>query len=455
MGGKDKMLKLHKYQEKTVDFLKHQERAVLSVGCGLGKTSATLHYIDYVKPITMIVIAPKNVAETVWKQEAMKWGLTDIHDKMTIVAGTPAKRKQALSDATKPYKIIGRDNIKDIEGYQCELLVLDELTSFKNHLSKRSLACYSIRASTRIGLTGTFLANGAIDIYGQMLAVGCGDISAEKAIKNNFFRWRATYFRDKLAGSGLQFQKWELVVPLEVLLEPLKKHIFTLSSEDYLDIPEVSYINHEIELSDKEMKQYLSLQTMLHLELDGEHYSVNEAAKFCKLQTVCSGFIYLDNEQGERQIIRGATATKLDTVIEFCDRAVNEGEQIFLLYSFVGEALYLAEKFKSLGIRFCSPSDKQWFEKWNNKEIDILIAHPASCGHGVSLHYNNARIQVWSSITYSLELWSQANARLARQGQRNNVQIHIFTAKGTVEKNMYNSLMKKSKEQDNFIAITK
>jgi SNF2 family DNA or RNA helicase len=444
------MLKLHNYQERIVDFCTNNASVVLSVGMGLGKSIATLTYLDRTRPQTCIIIAPKRVAETVWKQEAIKWGLTAIHDKMTIVAGTPAKRKQALSDATKPYKIIGRDNIKDIEGYQCELLVLDELTSFKNHLSKRSLACYSIRASTRIGLTGTFLANGAIDIYGQMLAVGCGDISAERAIKNNFFRWRATYFRDKLAGSGLQFQKWELVVPLEVLLEPLKKHIFTLSSEDYLDIPEVSYINHEIELSDKEMKQYLSLQTMLHLELDGEHYSVNEAAKFCKLQTLTNGFIYDVNGEA----IRGEYSTKLDAVVEFVDRAVSEGERVLLWYAFREEAIWLGEKMKEKGIRFCSPTDKRWLEKFESNEIDVLISHPASIGHGVNVQHCS-RICVWSSLTFNFEYWGQANARLARQGQKRGVQIHVFASKGTCERNQYLSLMKKSKEQDNFIAITK
>lgn len=442
---------LHNYQNRIVQFCEAEPNAVLSVGMGLGKTAATLHYIHKLNPDTCVIVAPKRVAETVWKQEAEKWELYDVASKMIIVSGSAAKRKAALENKDYTYKIIGRDNIKDIENWSCDLLVLDELTSFKNHLSKRSLACYSIKAKRRIGLTGTMLANGAIDIYGQMLAVGVGDTSSESVIKRNFYKWRSVYFKDKLAGSGLQFQKWVLDTPLELLLEPIKKNIFTLSSEDWLDIPEVTYHNHDIQLSDPEIKEYLSLQTMLHLELSGERISIDEAAKFYKLQTLCNGFIY---EPETSKPIRGEVSTKLDAVAEFVDRSVSEGERVLLWYAFTEEAVWLAEKMKERGIKYCSPKDKRWLQKFETGEIDVLISHPASIGHGVNLQHCS-RICVWSSLTYNYEYWGQANARLARQGQQHGVQIHVFAASGTVEINQYLSLMHKSQEDKLFVNLTK
>lgn len=443
-------MKLHNYQKRIVEFCKTKQSNILTVEMGLGKTSAVLHYIDYLQPKTCIIVAPKRVALTVWKQEAFKWNLSTICDKMIIVSGTPKKRLESLENGEKPYKIISRDNLKDIEHYNCDLLVLDELTSFKNWESNRSQFCNSIIARQRIGLTGTFLANGAIDIYGQAVAVGAFNNSSDKVIKSNFYKWRASYFRDKLAGAGLAFQKWEAICSLETILEPIKKNIFTLSSEDWLDIPEVEYFNHEIDLTQKEMNEYLSLQSMLHLELDGEHYSVNENAKFCKLQTLCNGFIYLPDQSS----VRGAFSTKLEAVADFCEQAVNEGESVLLFYAFREEAIWLSEMLKQRGLKFCSPTDSNFIQKWESKEIDILMAHPASASHGLNLQHGG-RICVWSSLTYNFEYFAQANARLARQGQKKGVQIHVFSAAKTVEKNQYLSLMKKSKENNKFIEITK
>ena len=125
---------------------------------GLGKTAAVLHYIDEVKPETVLIVAPKRVATTVWRQEAINWGLSDVAEKMVVVDGSPKKRAALIADKSKPYKVIGRDNMKDVEGYCCDVLVLDELTSFKNHDTKRSKICYGITARQKIGLTGTLQA---------------------------------------------------------------------------------------------------------------------------------------------------------------------------------------------------------------------------------------------------------------------------------------------------------
>ena len=172
-------MKLHNYQHRAIQQMTEWDKVILSVGMGLGKTAATLHYINgatWAK--RLLIVAPKRVAETVWKQEAEKWGLIELSDKLKIVAGTKAKRQEIIQN--NDFLIIGRDNLQDVAGMTFDILILDELTSFKNHESLRSQAVYSITARQKIGLTGTFLTNGAIDCFGQFCAVGLGNLKTKR-----------------------------------------------------------------------------------------------------------------------------------------------------------------------------------------------------------------------------------------------------------------------------------
>ena len=440
-------MKLHEYQNRMIEFCKATDKAILSVGLGLGKTASVLHYIEKAKPKSVLIVAPKRVAETVWKQEAEKWNLQHLSERLVIVAGSKAKRQNLIQSSD--YLIIGRDNLQDVAGRAFDLLVMDELTSFKNHASNRTDAICSIKANKRIGLTGTFLTNGAIDCYGQLCAVGLGGQMTKKERISKFYRWRATHFQDLLSGSGLQFHKWKLVTPLEQLLKNVKGNIFTLDSRDWLEIPEVQYFEHYVELSEPEMDEYLKLNTMLNCTLDDEIVSFNENQKFAKLQTLADGFVYVNDT-----VQRSEYSTKLDEVCEFVDRCCGEGEQVLLFYAFREERTWLEEKLKALHLKFCDVKDKNFMRKWNDGEVDVLLAHPASAGHGLNLQ-SGGRICVWSTITFDLEHWAQANARLARQGQTRGVQIHTFMAKDTVEKQKYLALTKKEKIADEFIQLTK
>ena len=268
-------MKLHDYQERIVDHIERNPRCILSVDMGLGKTAAVLSYIERHNPASVLIIAPKRVAETTWLQEAQKWGYK-CADKMTIAAGTKAKREKALNDNTRPYKVISRDNFGDItplsNGCAWDLLVIDELTTFKNVQAARTKQVLQIIANKIVGLTGTFLANGAIDIYGQVAAVGllqkfCGGL--------NFFAWRAMNFHDALQGSGLQFQKWTLNqdVTVETLLRPIREQVFTLTAADYLTIPPVSSSWHKVELASETRRAYDDLQAFLGLHRAIRHVS--------------------------------------------------------------------------------------------------------------------------------------------------------------------------------------
>lgn len=440
-------MKLHNYQQRIVDFIGSHPKCILSVDMGLGKTAAVLHWMAAANPKTACIVAPKRVAENNWLQEAQKWGLEEVAAKMVIVAGTPKKRLSALADDARPYKIISRDNVKDVEGCAFEALVLDELTSFKSVTAARTKAVLSIRSWWRIGLTGTFLANGAIDIFGQAAACGLGWGNL------NFYGWRGTYFRDVLAGSGLQFQKWKLNHPLEELLAPIRNNIFTLTAEDWLEIPEVTHTTHAIGMDKETERAIAELDAFLATKIGGETITFNEQQKFAKLQTLCNGFVYVD-EDGETRAIRGAYSAKLEAVADFISDCKEAGEPVLLFYAFREEALWLAEMLDKRGVKYESVKAKGFVERWNAGETECLFAHPASAGHGLNLQHGG-RVIVWSTLTYNYELFAQGNARLARQGQKLNVQIHYFVADGTCEERAVKALQNKQTEQTEFLKLTK
>lgn len=438
------MLKLHEYQQRCAAFICEHKNCILSVDMGLGKTAATLFAIAKIQPETLLVVAPKRVAENNWHTEAVKWGLDWIAERMVVVRGTRKQRAVALYDNTRPYKIISRDNLRDVEGYACDMLVLDELTSFKSVDSARSKYVQSIRAQRKVGLTGTFLANGAIDIFGQAAAVGLHFGTF------NFYAWRAVHFRDALKGSGLAFSKWQPTSTIEDILAPIAQDIFTLSASDYLEIPPVTFTTHAVALSQTERKAYEDCNAFMQFDMGDGLLSVDEGAKFMKLQTLCDGFIY----DADGSTVRGSHSSKLQAVADFVEQCRDAGEPVLLFYAFRGEAMWLHEMLTERGVKCESVQSRGFLERWNSRKTECLFAHPASAGHGLNMQHGG-RVIVWSSLTYNYELYAQGNARLARQGQTGNVQIHIFAAENTVEQRVSVALAKKSSEQQQFITLTK
>lgn len=447
------------YQKRIVDFLQSQRSAVISVHMGLGKTLAVLLYLEKAKPKTVVIIAPKFVAETVWLQEAEKWNL-QLQHKMIICSGTKKQRFEALQDSKNPYKIVTRDNLSDIEGWTFDIIVIDELTSFKNSQSKRLQYLNSIKSFQKIGLTGTIMANGAIDLWGQMRAVG---LMRER--ENHFYAWRGRYFYDVMKRSKQAFSKYAIRkdYTLEDVIKPFRNNLFTLTNDDYIQMPEVEIIEHSVRLHEKEYEQYLRMSSMLMVELDGITYDIKERAKFFKLQTLCNGFIYLQNNKTNDQndktndqndeVARSEYHTKIKEVVNFVERAVNEGEQVLLFYAFVEEAQMLSEMLTKAGIKIDSAKSKNWFKRWKNFDINVLLAHPLSIGFGLNLQ-EECRLVVWSSVTWSMEQYLQANARVIRQGQKYPVQIHTFTAFDTVEERILKAMASKINEQKLFEKIT-
>lgn len=417
-------MKLHSYQKQIVKELESGRNLCLSVGMGLGKTISTLAYLDQLQPDSLLIIAPKRVAETVWVQEAKKWDLL-LYEKMIIVKGSRSNRLSALNDDRYPYKVIGRDNIKDLIGFTTDVLVLDELTSFKGYESMRTKVVLSIAAKQKIGLTGTVAPNGAIDLYSQMAAIGLCD-------PEGFWGWRGSYFID--TAQNPRWHRWELRKELSDCLRPWLGNIISLRSEDYLEIPPVSYHLQPVQLSAQERHRYTQLSATCMVEVDDLIYDVKEQAKFAKLQTAAGGFIY--NEDHEAVQIG---TSKYDAVVDFICRCKGEGEPVLLFYAYIHEANYLRAQLAKRGLVVANAKAGNAIAKWNNKEVDVLIAHPASAGHGLNLQ-GGGRILVWSSVTWNYEYYAQANARLARQGQEKAVQIHCFYVPDTVEDKMLKAL---------------
>ena len=227
-------MKYKEYQKRLANFIELKKKCIIAVDMGLGKTLSTLAWMDWYcyrksyKNVKGLIIAPKRVAENNWLQEMKKFSFLCLEDISVIVKGTALKRKLILADENFPIKIIGRDNIADIDTtIHYDFVVFDELTSYKNIKSKRYKVANKIIADYKIGLTGTLLANGAIDIYAQAEVL---DIHYPH---RNFYSWRADFFRDIFKNAPVTFEKWELNVDLDILLQPIKNNIFTLSAVDW------------------------------------------------------------------------------------------------------------------------------------------------------------------------------------------------------------------------------
>lgn len=444
---------LHEYQRRAANHIAQHPHCILSVDMGLGKTAATLAWMDWAMATgrvrSALIVAPKRVAENNWAQEAGVWSFKNVAEKAIIVKGTKKQRTEALQDGDKPVKIIGRDNLTDLRDLglmEYDALIIDELTSFKNPDSVRSRVVCNIRAAYKVGLTGTLLANGAVDIFGQAAAVGL----ANRWHCPNIYAWRSAFFRDILKGSGLHFSKWKLMVALSKLLAPIGDCIFTLTAEDYLKIPDKTETTHRVDVGAEIRRNIEELDSFLATIVGDEAVAVREQGKFAKLQTLCNGFVYDEEGNG----IRSHHSAKLQAVADLVEDCRDAGEPVLLFYAFREEAKWLEEMLRTRNIKCDSVKASGFLERWNARETECLFAHPASAGHGLNLQHGG-RVIIWSTMTYNYEYFAQGNARLARQGQKRNVQIHYFVADGTCEEAIVRALQRKQDDQDNFLTLTK
>lgn len=448
------MLKLENYQKRAAEFLTRHPRAVLSMDMGLGKTATVIEALNRLQVRRALIVAPKRVALTVWKEEAEKW---NDPNEWTVIEGTPTRRA-ALWKKKTARTVCSYEQLKEAPTLDYEAIVFDELTRLKHVTSKRFLYALGIKTAIRWGLTGTLLSNGAIDLFGQLAALDIYHATphlarAGKVYIPEFFRWRATYFEDLNVFSGLPFHRWRIIPPhtLKTILEPVNGQIFTLRAEDYITLPPQRFRYHPHALTEEESARYKDAKTLLRVETEEGIIALNDKSTFQKLQTLCSGFLY--DPESARPIWSGKSS-KLEAVVDMVASMVGEGEQALLFYAFRAEADYLRQCLEKEGVTVITPQENGFLTAWNSREADVLLAHPASAGHGLNLQQSGCRLMVWSSLTFDLELWMQGIARLHRRGQRAPVDVHVFYGLETVEAYALRALQKKAGLMDEFKKLT-
>lgn len=388
------------------------------------------------------MIAPLRVAEDTWSREVFKWQHTR-HLRVSKVLGTAAQRRAALQKDADIY-VINRENVvwlvETLGGkWDFDLVVIDELSSFKNHRSKRFRALRKVRPRIQrvIGLTGTPKPNGYMDLWSQVYLLDRGE-----RLGKTITQFRNTYFKSSYRPWG---QEYELRPGAEEAINAKISDIcLSMKAKDYLDLEEPLVIDIPVKLTTKEQKLYQTLERESIIELaDDVVMGGTAAAVTNKLLQLANGAVY----DADRKVIH-IHDQKLDRLEELLEEA--SGRNVLLLYSYKHDKDRIIERFK--GVR--ELVDSKDIEDWNAGKVPILLAHPGSCGHGLNIQ-DGGHIIIWFGLPWSLELYLQANARLDRQGQKHQVVIYRLITEGTYDEEVAAALESKDASQEKFLEALK
>lgn len=436
--------KPHSYQEYAIRYIETHPISALLIDMGLGKTSITLTAIrnllfDSFEVCKVLVIAPLRVAKNTWTDEIKKWEpLSTL--TYSLIVGNENERLSALNEKADIY-IINRENVDWLvnkSGYKFDfdMVVIDELSSFKNHQSKRFKSLMKVRPLVKriVGLTGTPSSNGLMDLFAEFKILDMG-----KRLGYFIGQYRNTYFKPDKMNGPIVYSYKPLPNAENAIYEKISDITVSMKANEYLKMPELLTSNYVVELSNSEKKQYDKMKKSLVLEItDGEITASNAASLSNKLCQLSNGAIY-DDEQN---------------IVEIHDRKLETLEDI--IESMNGKPLLIAywyrhdlERIKSrFSVREIKTSED--ISDWNDGKIPVALIHPASAGHGLNLQ-NGGSTLVWFGLTWSLELYQQTNARLYRQGQKNAVVIQHIITKGTIDEQILKALQKKNKTQADLI----
>lgn len=436
--------KPHSYQEYAIRYIETHPISALLIDMGLGKTSITLTAIrnllfDSFEVCKVLVIAPLRVAKNTWTDEIKKWEhLSTL--TYSLIIGNENERLSALNEQTDIY-IINRENVDWLvnkSGYKFDfdMVVIDELSSFKNHQSKRFKSLMKVRPLVKriVGLTGTPSSNGLMDLFAEFKILDMG-----KRLGYFIGQYRNTYFKPDKMNGPIVYSYKPLPNAENAIYEKISDITVSMKANEYLKMPELLTSNYVVELSNSEKNQYDEMKKSLVLEItDGEITASNAASLSNKLCQLSNGAIY-DDEQN---------------IVEIHDRKLEALEDI--IESMNGKPLLIAywyrhdlERIKSsFSVREIKTSED--ISDWNDGKIPVALIHPASAGHGLNLQ-NGGSTLVWFGLTWSLELYQQTNARLYRQGQKNTVVIQHIITKGTIDEQILKVLQEKNKTQADLI----
>lgn len=440
--------KPHSYQQMAIDKIIDTPRAGLFLDMGLGKTVITLTAIDqlmndYFEVSRVLVIAPLRVAEDTWSRESQKWDHLK-HLRISKVLGSASNRRKALAKDADIY-VINRENVVWLtdelsqvgDGWGFDMVVIDELSSFKSHAAKRfkALRKYITRSSRVVGLTGTPAPNGLIDLWSQIYLLDGGE-----RLGTTISGFRSRYFIPNQRNRHMIYNYKPREEAEQAINAKISDICISMRAEDWLDMPERIDNVQRVKLSDDEMDRYNQFERDCYLDfLEGEVTAASAAALSNKLLQYSNGAMYLAD--GGYVETSNAKLDVLDEIIE-----LSNGKPILCFYSYKHDLERIQKRFK-FAKKLGGSED---IEKWNNGEIPLLLAHPAGAGHGLNLQAGG-NIIVWFGLTWSLELYQQANARLYRQGQENAVIIHHLITEGTADESVLASLQGKKDVQDELL----
>ena len=444
----------HDYQKYVIEYIQSHPVSAVFLDMGLGKTSITLTAInnllfDYFAVHKVLVIAPLRVAKTTWSAEIKKWDhLKDL--KYSIVVGTPAERKNALQRQADIY-IINRENISWLIEYtkaafDFDMVVIDELSSFKNYQSKRFKALMKVRPKIKriAGLTGTPSSNGLMDLFAEFKLLDMGE-----RLGRFIGQYRNTYFTPDKRNGQVIFSYKPLPGAEEAIYRKISDITISMKAADHLKMPELVTSDYEVEFSEKEQRKYKELKDNMVLQLSEDKITAANAASLSnKLCQMANGAVY-DDEKNFIQI-HDRKLDALEDIIESMN-----GRPVLVAYWFKHDYDRIVERLKMLNVAFAKLDTEQSIISWNNGEIPVALIHPASAGHGLNLQSGGSTL-VWFGLTWSLELYQQTNARLYRQGQcSDTVVIQHIVAKNTIDEQIMKALKKKDNTQSALIDAVK
>ena len=390
----------------------------------------------------VLVIAPKKVAEDTWTREQEKWDHLKLL-RVIPVLGTTKKRIKALNTNADVY-VINRENVEWLVDYYqndwpFDMVVIDELSSFKNSNSKRFKALKRVRPLIHriIGLTGTPAPNGYIDLWAQIYLLDQGE-----RLGKFITHYRENYFVPDKRDSQRIFTYKPKADSIKLIKNKISDICISLSAKDYLQMPKLIKDNRFIKLDNKAQKGYEEFERNMILQLDEEEIDVTSAAALTnKLLQYCNGAVYKEDGKNYLEVHN----CKIEALLELIEEA--QGQPLLIFYNFKSDLERIQRALKSLKLRIGILKDSQDIAKWNNKELDILLAHPASAAYGLNLQDGGNHI-VWFGLNWSLELYQQANARLYRQGQTQTVFIHNLVIDGCRDVDVIEALESKKDGQE-------
>lgn len=440
--------KAHEYQEYATKFIEDNEESAVFLECGLGKSVITLTAIKNLmargEVSRVLVVAPLRVGKTTWPEEIGKWdhlgGLT-----YAVAIGSVAERLSAVK-AKADITIINRENVEwliDKSGmpFDYDMLVIDELSSFKSFKAKRFKALLKVRPKiTRVvGLTGTPSSNGLMDLWAEFRLLDLGE-----RLGRYITRYRLAYFTPDKRNAQVVFSYKPLPGAEERIYDKIDDITISMRASDYLKLPSLVMNTVVVEMGDKEKEIYDNLCDDMVVSLgESEIDAVNAASLSNKLLQMANGAVY-----GEEQSIHHIHDEKLNALEDLIESA--NGKPVLVAYWFKHDLARIKAKFPFVR-EIKTDAD---IRAWNRGEIEVGVIHPASAGHGLNLQTGGSTL-IWFGLTWSLELYQQTNARLYRQGQKNTVVIHHIVTKGTIDERVLKALEKKEKTQNSLIDAVK